>query len=274
MRCIILLLLFSTNLIGQTDLRNWFENNIDNLVHFEGSSLQTITTFADGHVIQMYNNEADASMIIVKHHFSYGLGNDILTASGASGPTSQNGGGIASISAFQSDTVIFNSVSAGLISSCNTNHASRINTIDLFPAGLSSSTAIPCISKSNPLPITYSNPLEATQKQNSMNLTWSVATQINNDKYIIEHSKDGKDFSPIGEIDGDGTSNITKHYEYIHTSPSIGMNFYRIKQVDYDGKYSYSDIASVRYDGSGETSIYPNPASSEVTVEVSEPLEV
>jgi hypothetical protein len=44
--------------------------------------------------------------------------------------------------------------------------------------------------------------------------------------------------------------------------------------VDYDGKYSYSDIASVRYDGNGETSIYPNPASSEVTVEVSEPLEV
>jgi len=46
------------------------------------------------------------------------------------------------------------------------------------------------------------------------------------------------------------------------------MNYYRIKQVDYDGKYSYSDIATVKYDGNGETSIYPNPASSEVTIYV------
>jgi trimeric autotransporter adhesin len=49
------------------------------------------------------------------------------------------------------------------------------------------------------------------------------------------------------------------------------MNYYRIKQVDYDGKYSFSDIASVRYDGNGESSIYPNPASSEVTITTTEP---
>lgn len=61
------------------------------------------------------------------------------------------------------------------------------------------------------------------------------------------------------------------HYEYIHTSPSIGLNYYRIKQVDYDGKYSYSDIASVRYDGSGETNIFPNPATSDVTIRTSVP---
>lgn len=124
------------------------------------------------------------------------------------------------------------------------------------------------------MPITYSKSLEATQKQNSTHLTWSVATQINNDIYIIEHSKDGRSFSPIGEITGDGSSNITKHYEYIHTSPSIGINYYRIKQVDYDGKYSYSDIASVRYDGNAEISIYPNPTTSEVTIATSEPLSI
>jgi hypothetical protein len=75
-------------------------------------------------------------------------------------------------------------------------------------------------------------------------------------------------------IPGDGTSNRTKHYEYIHTSPSIGINYYRIKQVDYNGKYSYSDIVSVRYNGNGETSIYPNPASSEVTITTTQPTSV
>jgi hypothetical protein len=108
-------------------------------------------------------------------------------------------------------------------------------------------------------------------KNGKSHISWSVASQINNEKYIIEHSKDGKNFSPIGEIAGDGTSNETKHYEYIHPSPSIGMNYYRIKQVDYDGKYSYSDIASLRYDGNGETSIYPNPATSEVNISTTEP---
>lgn len=119
------------------------------------------------------------------------------------------------------------------------------------------------------LPVTWIFIPFATIKDNSCQIIWSVFTQLNNDKYTIEHSTDGRSFSPIGEIAGDGTSNIIKHYEYIHTSPSIGINYYRIKQVDYDGKYSYSDIANVRYDGSGETNIFPNPATSNVTITTS-----
>jgi hypothetical protein len=121
------------------------------------------------------------------------------------------------------------------------------------------------------LPVTWLSLPTATIKNNQTHISWSIATQTINDKYIIEHSQDCKNFSPIGEIEGDGTSNETKHYEYIHTSPSFGMNYYRIKQVDYDGKYSYSDIASVKYDGSGETNIYPNPATSEVTITTTVP---
>jgi Secretion system C-terminal sorting domain len=126
------------------------------------------------------------------------------------------------------------------------------------------------------LPIGYLNQPTVKLQMKLSQITWSVATQINNDKYIIEHNIEGGNFSPIGEIEGDGTSNITKHYEYIHTSPSLGINYYRIKQVDYDGKYSYSDIASVRFDGAGEISIYPNPATLEVTITTtaSTPLQI
>lgn len=124
------------------------------------------------------------------------------------------------------------------------------------------------------LPITYQNQPIAKVQNNQTQITWSVATQSNNEKYIVNHSTDGSNFSSIGEIAGDGTNNETKHYEYIHTSPSIGVNYYRIKQVDYDGKYSYSDIASVRYDGNGETKIFPNPTSSEVTIATLEPASI
>jgi hypothetical protein len=104
---------------------------------------------------------------------------------------------------------------------------------------------------SNPLPVSWLKMSNAIMENNQTHISWSVATQINNEKYIIEHSnpgsyRDALNFSPIAEITGDGTSNETKHYEYIHKSPSIGINYYRIKQIDYDGKYSYSDIASVR----------------------------
>ena len=117
------------------------------------------------------------------------------------------------------------------------------------------------------MPITYSKLLEAAQKQTSTILTWSVASQINNNKYIIEHSKDGKDFSPIGEIEGDGTNNEERHYDYTHDNPSIGVNYYRIKQIDYDGTSGYSNIASVNYNGySREIAIYPNPATDEVKI--------
>ncbi len=126
----------------------------------------------------------------------------------------------------------------------------------------------------SPLPVTWSSTPIAKIKNNQTHLSWLVANQINNDKYIIEHSKYGRDFSPIGEMEGDGTTNETKHYEYIHTSPSIGINYYRIKQVDYDGQYSYSDIASVRYDGNIETNIYPNPATSDITITTTEPTSV
>jgi Secretion system C-terminal sorting domain len=125
-----------------------------------------------------------------------------------------------------------------------------------------------------PLPVIWKSSTTAIIKNKSTHITWAVASQINNDKYIIEHSKDGRNFSSIGEIEGNGTTNETNHYEYIHTSPSIGINYYRIKQVDYDGKYSYSDIAPVRYEGDSSINIYPNPTTSEVTVTTSEPSSI
>lgn len=122
----------------------------------------------------------------------------------------------------------------------------------------------------NALPVSWLNQPVVKLHTRQTNITWSVTFQINNEKYIIEHCKDGRNFSPIGQIAGDGTSNETKHYKYTHTSPSIGMNYYRIKQVDYDGKYSYSNIANVRYDGDSNIIIYPNPTSSEVTITTTE----
>jgi hypothetical protein len=142
-----------------------------------------------------------------------------------------------------------------------------------------------CVS-SQILPVRYFRQPSAKLQNNQTHITWSIASQLNNEKYIIEHSnpesfREALTFSPIGEIAGDGISNETKHYTFIHKKIcddiytvgciSYGVNYYRIKQVDYDGNYSYSDIASVRFDGDGETSIYPNPATSQVNISTTVP---
>lgn len=127
----------------------------------------------------------------------------------------------------------------------------------------------------NPLPITWSSNPTATIKNNQCQISWSVASQVNNSHFIIEHSTDGKSYSEIGKVEGHGNTSETIQYTNTHEIPSIGINYYRIKQEDYDGQSSYSDVVSVVYEpDGGDVSIYPNPASSDVTIEVFEPTEV
>lgn len=121
------------------------------------------------------------------------------------------------------------------------------------------------------LPTTFSIPLQAKQKNNTNHITWSVASQTNNAKYIIEHSLTATDFLAIGEIKGDGNNTQERHYEYTHQTPSPGMNYYRIKQIDIDGKYTYSNVANVQYEGKEKSfRIYPNPSSNQISVDVND----
>jgi len=122
-------------------------------------------------------------------------------------------------------------------------------------------------SSNEALPVTWYEPLRATLTENKLvKITWSVSEQVNNEKFIIEHSKNGRDFSAIDNITGGGTINEVQEYHFTHTEPVAGTNYYRINQVDYDGKSDKSNIATVWYSAEQEVSIYPNPASSSVTV--------
>jgi hypothetical protein len=104
-------------------------------------------------------------------------------------------------------------------------------------------------------------------------LQWETATEINNDYFTIEHSTDGQEFRPIGTQPGAGNSNRVMRYSAIHDSPVRGYNYYRLKQTDFDGQYSYSPIETVKYqDGQTGTrtleitSAGPNPFENEFKV--------
>ncbi len=101
-------------------------------------------------------------------------------------------------------------------------------------------------------------------------LTWETESEINNSHFVIERSKDGVDFMALVQIPGHGTTNQAHSYRTIDVNPFFGTSYYRLKQVDYDGKETIEDIKAVTIEQSSEFSIklFPNPASKETTLKV------
>ncbi len=101
-------------------------------------------------------------------------------------------------------------------------------------------------------------------------LTWATASEIENSHFVIEQSHDGIQFSELGIVQGAGYSNQIINYSFIDHQPEEGINYYRLKQVDFSGAYEYTEIRSLLFEnGSGLVTAYPNPAREHVTVDVS-----
>ena len=91
-------------------------------------------------------------------------------------------------------------------------------------------------------------------------LSWETVTEDDNDFFTIERSEDSDSFDIVAIVKGAGTSQEAKDYVFIDRSPFSGISYYRLKQTDFDGKWSYSDIVSVSLQSSfGDVAVLPNP---------------
>ncbi|MEL6655917.1 MAG: GEVED domain-containing protein [Bacteroidota bacterium] len=96
-------------------------------------------------------------------------------------------------------------------------------------------------------------------------LDWSTASEEDNDYFVIERlHPDQQKFIALGERAGNGTVAITQNYAWIDRAPLSGTNYYRIKQVDFDGSFSYSETIAVNWEGKDLVQLFPNPASDQV----------
>ncbi len=123
----------------------------------------------------------------------------------------------------------------------------------------------------NMLPIELLS-FDARMKGSEVLLEWTTESEVNNERFEIEHSRDGKNFTSIGSLAGSGTTNKVNVYKMIHTFPHLGINYYRLKQIDYDGTFSHSDIEAVNfYDNkyNNTLSAYPNPFNQDITLQFS-----
>jgi Secretion system C-terminal sorting domain len=115
----------------------------------------------------------------------------------------------------------------------------------------------PCVSV---LPVTLVS-FDGKAYENNNLLEWSTATEINNDYFVLERSDDGKWFEEIATIDGSGNSNALLNYNYTHNNPNE-LEYYRLKQVDFDGQFKYSKIIAVNSKKEVSVNIYPNPSKN------------
>ncbi len=107
----------------------------------------------------------------------------------------------------------------------------------------------------------------ANPRDNYVELYWKTATQINNDYFVVEKSIDAQNWQQLVIVKGAGTSYVPLEYLGIDSQPYEGINYYRLKQVDFDGTYSYSKIIAVKYSRNvattnGEPILFPNPVGA------------
>ncbi|MGE6219010.1 hypothetical protein ACQKCH_04220 [Nubsella zeaxanthinifaciens] len=96
------------------------------------------------------------------------------------------------------------------------------------------------------LPVSLTNFTAKANKQGSINLAWSTASEQNNSHFEITRSADGKAFSKIDQVAGANNSSSIKNYSYTDANPIAGVNYYQLKQVDFDGTSALSKVVSAK----------------------------
>lgn len=125
----------------------------------------------------------------------------------------------------------------------------------------------------NPLPVELIE-FSARKVDETTVLTWITESEINNDYFELQRSLDGIAYETISTIDGAGNSNQEIYYKHTDYNPAIGVNYYRLKQVDFDGSFEYSETKSVEFDGGDDILIYPNPLKkgNELIIQSNSPI--
>ncbi|HET6243431.1 MAG: T9SS type A sorting domain-containing protein [Bacteroidetes bacterium] len=103
---------------------------------------------------------------------------------------------------------------------------------------------------------------EAFSHDNSIVLKWVTASETNNDFFTIEKTTDGIEFTEVHKLKAAGNSRQIISYSQNDLHPFPGLSYYRLKQTDYDGKFSFSDLVAVNFDKKemASFSVFPNPA--------------
>ncbi len=119
--------------------------------------------------------------------------------------------------------------------------------------------------EANPLPVEFVS-FTARHENGKVELEWATASELNNDYFEIQRSANGQTFKTIGKVKGAGNANALLQYNYEDRNPLEGLAYYRLRQVDFDGKFDFSNIVSVVVpvtERDFQAYIIPNPTTED-----------
>ncbi len=111
--------------------------------------------------------------------------------------------------------------------------------------------------------------LQAQPQKTNTHLTWRTAAESQNAYFEIEHSRNGVSFQTIGTVPGQGTTTVPHDYDFTHEHPGPGIHYYRLRQVDFDGTSSYSQVVSIDFPSLEDLeslALWPNPTTGIVNL--------
>jgi hypothetical protein len=158
--------------------------------------------------------------------------------------------------------------------------ATNVSTSTNNGTGGCNNNAVPCTSQAGsgggtdgsgvqqlltgPLPISLID-FRGELKTDVVNLYWTTASESYNDYFTVEKSANGENWEFLEKIDGAGNSSQMLNYFTVDKDPYLGVNYYRLKQTDFNGTYNYSEAVRIDLDGS-KPFVYPNPASNMINI--------
>ena len=156
--------------------------------------------------------------------------------------------------------------------SCDDWTFSGINVLDGETTNATATTPYPSPEQVCPmvLPVTLKS-FSANMRNESVELTWVTALEVNNDYFEIHRSTNGRDFEPVGKVAGKGITYEEQSYSFMDLDPVSGTNYYTLVQVDLDGGSERFDVIKVENNSKG-TKIYPTSIVDYVAVELEQPM--
>jgi poly(3-hydroxybutyrate) depolymerase len=141
----------------------------------------------------------------------------------------------------------------------------ELTVTDVAGASGSAVTAVTVLNATLPVTFVY---FKGQASGNGNQLSWATATELNNDYFAVERSTDGVRFETIGRIAGAVNSNSTVQYSYTDTRNLPGNCYYRLKQVDKDGRFIFSKMVVIS-SARGQAQVYPNPVQAVLSIAIS-----
>ena len=117
-----------------------------------------------------------------------------------------------------------------------------------------------------PLPVELID-FSARAMEKDVKLAWTTASEENNDYFTVERSTDGRTFEVVAMVEGRGTTTDISKYTFMDESPENGLNYYRLKQTDFDGQFAYSDIKTVELKIDQTIKVYPTVVADVIIIE-------